>query len=461
MIRMATINSSGTHDNDDDIGSLKTGDQYQEDLSVQGKQSQKGKESARNLVAFWMFGLCNAFAYVVMLSAAHDILTTHSSSSDIVPLNTSNATFPTSLSLIESTSNSSRFDCNPLSTGIILLADILPAIVVKCTAPCYLHYIPYGVRIILCVGFGLASFLIVGLIEVVWIDLIGVACASISAAIGEITFLSLTTFYDNNVVSTWSSGTGGAGIFGALSYAGLTSVGISPRKSVLLMTVVPVIEGASYWILLTKRPSNFTTDNQHLHIQYQPEGIDRDSEPLLEETEMRRIPPLTTRIRIQLVWTMMSYMGPLAAVYIAEYFINQGLIEIVYFPGISWLNHAEQYRWFQVDYQLGVFISRSSVNCIKIKKIWLLAILQFINVVIVLLQIFLEFIPTIWILFALVFYEGLLGGGAYVNTFYRVSTEVEVEYREYCMGVTSMADTCGIAIAAIAAVPVHNKLCSL
>jgi hypothetical protein len=28
----------------------------------------------RNLVAFWILGLCNNFGYVVMLSAAHDIL---------------------------------------------------------------------------------------------------------------------------------------------------------------------------------------------------------------------------------------------------------------------------------------------------------------------------------------------------------------------------------------------------
>lgn len=30
----------------------------------------------RNLVAFWILGLCNNYGYVVMLSAAHDILNT-------------------------------------------------------------------------------------------------------------------------------------------------------------------------------------------------------------------------------------------------------------------------------------------------------------------------------------------------------------------------------------------------
>lgn len=32
------------------------------------------RERWRNLVAFWILGLCNNYGYVVMLSAAHDIL---------------------------------------------------------------------------------------------------------------------------------------------------------------------------------------------------------------------------------------------------------------------------------------------------------------------------------------------------------------------------------------------------
>ena len=45
-------------------------------------------------------------------------------------------------------------------------------------------------------------------------------------------------FSHRNVVSTWSSGTGAAGVFGALSYAGLTAVGVSPRKTLLIMLII-------------------------------------------------------------------------------------------------------------------------------------------------------------------------------------------------------------------------------
>jgi hypothetical protein len=57
--------------------------------------------------------------------------------------------------------------------------------------------------------------------------------------------------YDNvntvfrNVISTWSSGTGAAGILGASSYAGLTALGLSAVNSLLMMLVVPVLMATS------------------------------------------------------------------------------------------------------------------------------------------------------------------------------------------------------------------------
>lgn len=47
-----------------------------------------------------------------------------------------------------------------------------------------------------------------------------------------------------HTISAWSSGTGGAGIIGALAYAGLTEphlANLSPRNTLLVMLIVPVI----------------------------------------------------------------------------------------------------------------------------------------------------------------------------------------------------------------------------
>lgn len=80
-------------------------------------------------------------------------------------------------------------------------------------------------------------------------------------------------------------------------------------------------------------------------------------------------------------------------------------MELVYFKGI-WLKHKKQYRWLQVDYQIGVFISRSSVNLITIKQIWLMSVLQLANVGYFLAEVMTYFTPNIWIVFVVVLFEG-------------------------------------------------------
>lgn len=141
-------------------------------------------------------------------------------------------------------------------------------------------------------------------------------------------------------------------------------------------------------------------------------------------------------------------------------FFSSFQFELIHFKNI-WIDHGAQYRWLQVDYQIGVFVSRSSVNVVKIDKIWLMSVFQFINVGIFLAEVVWFFSPSIWIVFVIVFWEGLLGGGAYVNTFYRMSKEIPEDRRNFALGVVPVADAIGIALAGVFAIPTHNELCKL
>ncbi|EDO31561.1 predicted protein, partial [Nematostella vectensis] len=174
-----------------------------------------------------LLSLCNNFSYVVMLSAAHDIL---------------KPTLEPKVALhFEMASKSNETDglgCNPLSTGTILLADILPTLLIKVTAPFYMHKLSYNFRSILCVLLAFASFFMVAYSHALGLSLLGVACASASSGFGEITLLSFSAHFDKYVCSCSS---GAAGVFGALSYAGLISAGVSPRNTILIMNVVPVL----------------------------------------------------------------------------------------------------------------------------------------------------------------------------------------------------------------------------
>ena len=60
---------------------------------------------------------------------------------------------------------------------------------------------------------------------------------------------------------------------------------------------------------------------------------------------------------------------------------------------------------------------------------------------------------------AIVLWEGLLGGLAYVNTFYRIYNEITQRYKEYSLSVTTLSDSIGITLAGFTALPVHDALC--
>ncbi|XP_061081287.1 battenin [Conger conger] len=428
----------------------------------------------RNISGFWLLGLSNNFAYVVMLSAAHDILKQQETR------NTTTNTLSASLITPEgrNNSNSSRYDCNPVSTAAVLLADILPTLLIKLAAPFFIHKCPYGIRVLLCVAAATSSFLLVSFSSSVGMSILGVIFASFGAGFGELSFLSLTVFFDRAVVGAWGSGTGGAGVAGALLYSVLT-LKLSPRATLLVMLVVPVIMAVSYFSLL-EFPSSFPQwqsrrGERLLHdaspqerrplMTEDPDKAEHEEDEEKEESAPGPGPPadagdLTCRDRLVVLRGLLKFIIPLSVVYFAEYFINQGLLELLFFPGF-YLSHAEQYRWYQTLYQIGVFISRSSLFCMKIRRVWILSVLQCVNAALLCVAVYAQFLPSAAVVFAIVAYEGLLGGAAYVNTFYFISKETGSREREFAMSTASVGDSFGITLSGLTAIPLHNYFCSL
>lgn len=412
------------------------------------------KKEIRNLVGFWILGLCNNYAYVIMISAAFDLLKDNpdddDGDSDLYNQNCTenfNCTRP----------------CNKISTGAILLADILPSLAIKLVAP--MLNIHTHIRVMIAVSLSAACFIITSFSVAHWMTFLGVVCAALSSGLGEVTFLSFSSHFDKDVVSTWSSGTGGAGVVGALSYASLRHA-LSVRHTLQVMLLMPIVMAIAFWIIIEHPPST--------QLTCKLAGCGGELEPMLSDNinmsngavvAKHEQPKYTIQEKIFLIKPLLKYMIPLSLVYFAEYFINQGLMELLYFDGAKgWLTHKDQYRWYQVDYQVGVLISRSSVNFFQIKRLWMLPILQFINLVFLFFEAYYLFLPNtwgIWIVLTVIFYEGLLGGSAYVNSFYSISQEIPEEHREYSLGVATLGDAMGIALAGAIAVPVHDAMCSL
>jgi len=61
-----------------------------------------------------------------------------------------------------------------------------------------------------------------------------------------------------------------------------------------------------------------------------------------------------------------------------------------------------------------------------------------------------DYIPSIWIVFVIIFYEGLIGGAVFVNAFYRIADEVKEEKKkEFCMASISFWYSIGILLAGV------------
>jgi battenin len=107
-----------------------------------------------------------------------------------------------------------------------------------------------------------ASFLLTGFSSHKLIAYTGVVCASLASGLGEATLLGHMAKFDSNMISTWSSGTGAAGFFGALSYMALTALGMTPRNTILTMLVIPVTMWVSFFCILVP-PSELTDPLLH------------------------------------------------------------------------------------------------------------------------------------------------------------------------------------------------------
>lgn len=97
-------------------------------------------------------------------------------------------------------------------------------------------------------------------------------------------------------------------------------------------------------------------------------------------------------------------------------------------------------------YQIGVFISRTSLVIVKIKRIEILTIIQVFNFVAIFILCFITYIENYYILFSWLIFVGLMGGGSYVNCFYFLLEDKRIEtvYRELSVNIATVFNDIGI-----------------
>ncbi|OSD04986.1 batten's disease protein Cln3 [Trametes coccinea BRFM310] len=438
--------------------------------------TQRNPEARRLLLrlglSFFLFGLINNVLYVIILSAALDLV--------------------------------------PPSTpkGIIAFCNIFPALVAKLGWPYLLKgRIRYARRLIGCTACSVCGMMVVALFDSLYMRLLGICLASFSSGLGELTFLQLSTRYHppsvaGHSVGYFASGTGGAGLVGAFLWWELRGLGV--RVGVGLSAILPFVIPLTYFLVLP-RPDMFAgrtfapegdddIDDAPMTASYTP--LPRGEEDTVPVTEPEAIVKAPIALSMEDKWRLAKpmltrYMLPLFCVYLFEYTINQGISPTLVYPVPSRDSHwfmslfihsiRDYYPLWQLIYQSTVFLSRSSISLglppLPGRLLSLPAIVQGV----ILSTLAYESAVGIFgdddaregwsfaFVFLLIAVEGICGGLAYVNVFYRINQErhdtpgMDAERakqeREFKIGSIGLADSAGILMASLVAVPTEIELC--
>ncbi|EGO01186.1 hypothetical protein SERLA73DRAFT_179291 [Serpula lacrymans var. lacrymans S7.3] len=415
-------------------------------------------------LSFFLFGLLNNVLYVVVLSAALDLV--------------------------------------PPSTpkGVVAFCNIAPALVAKVGWPYVLKgKIRYARRIIGCCFLSVAGMFVVSSYEHLNARLLGIGLASFSSGLGEMTFLQLSTTYippsiGGHSVGYFASGTGAAGLVGAFFWWEVRGLGV--HTGIIISSVLPFLIPATYFYLLPG-PEKFHhhtasyagRSSLYTHILSSESGEDEEGSNFLLD-----VPKLGNSLTFSDKWRLVrpllfKYMFPLFCVYLFEYTINQGVSPTLLYPVppaerysfLSKIIHSvrDYYPLWQLVYQTTVFISRSTISLglpplperllsvPAIAQFFILNLLAFESAV----GIFSEASEglSIAFVFLLISIEGICGGLAYVNVFYRINQEPDTslvhdpertkQEREFKIGSIGFSDSTGILFASLLAVPVEMELC--
>ncbi|CDR98976.1 hypothetical protein [Sporisorium scitamineum] len=465
------------------------------------------RTSYRLNAAFFLFGLLNNSLYVVILTAALELLP------------------------------------QGVPTGLVSFANIFPALIAKAVWPYMLRgEVRYSKRVWSCAGLSFVGMLLVSFFPKLGMRLLGISLASFSSGLGELTFLQLSTRYApkaserrvaaavagletnfaGDAVGWFASGTGAAGLVGAAAWWVVRPLGVQTGMAIL--SVLPGFMVLAYTVVLPSVEQLLDGAGAKGGAEYAPVSTEDDAtgrnsldDPDADEAADDDVHDPTPRqdISVRLSFQekmsllrpmLLPYIIPLVIVYAMEYTINQGIAPTLIYPLPTHSTHpllslivkklTDYYPLYQLVYQTFVFLSRSSISIFKLPPIprrwlWAPAVLQTgLLVVLMTESLFAWFRANIAspLVIVLICVEGLVGGGAYVSVFYSIGIDEQNEssgialpptegdgaggedqvYKlakkaqehEFRIGCVGFGDSLGILAASIISMPLQVSLCN-
>jgi battenin len=294
--------------------------------------------------------------------------------------------------------------------------------------------------------------------EAFFLSLIPSFIMGTGSAFGEATILGYLRNYPKDFVAGWGSGTGLAGVSGATITLIFNIYNIKSRTMYLLISPVCFIYLLSFYIvekLFTHYSATKTPKNELLLDEERAEAIG-NSEDVVNNKSFNMENALSAFKKSS------RFIVNLAAVYYLEYTVVTGFGERVANKGyITSIDVKYQYEAFSLCYQIGVFISRSSLCIVKkIKYVEIFTLIQLFNFVLWFINVYTGFISNAEISYILFIFCGLMGGASYVGCYYFLlnSSVIESDIKELCINVASMFNDFGVLLASISVLILDNTI---
>lgn len=377
-----------------------------------------------NWIGFFILGCINNLAYVVINSAAQSLAIS--------------------------------FDARNL-VGLVPWANVAVGFLFR-FVNMWMVGVAYKWRMLLC-----CLMFVIGLVGVafsVYVNfvfaLLMIVFVGAASSFGESILLTYQRNFPPEVVGGWSSGTGLAGVGGALLYILFSAVlKFSNEETFICLIPSVIIYMMAYGLMLhpeppavsAASPASSSPKKEH-GSDVQVDAIDHDGSPLLLEGAPKEKRGARYWRCVKLVaWQAINLM----LVYFFEYVASVGAADKSQPPG-----SVHSTDWFVRNafvllafmYQAGVFVSRSSLRVVRIRRVEILTVIQAANFVLWILQAYYKFMP-IGAQLPLMFFVGLLGGASYVNIFYNLLHDdiYPDEDRELIVNMAAVCINLGIVLA--------------
>ncbi|XP_033645622.1 battenin-like [Asterias rubens] len=343
--------------------------------------------------------------------------------------------------------------------------------------------------------------------------IVSIVLVGASNAFGENLALGYLSKFDSGHVTAWGSGYGLAGLLGALLYVVFgcfidkegdpqdmrnldkwAFISVAPSVIIYLTASLKLIKAPNKSeqgiverhqseestkssqettpllvntadILRVQQGESFTGDASDLSNSFSQETLanfDADDDDVAETTEIHsftiKLKAFFHQVKrcIKLVaWLSLC----LAVIQFTSYTIRVAAAKARDKPDVT--KCPEFYASLQLCYQVGVFVSQSSLPIGKIRQVGLLTLFQTINM---LVWIFNEnktfrFLPVAILPFLMII-AGVLRGAVYVNIFYMIRTDSKYpdRDREMCANVASIFLTVGLSLSCILQTVLFNTV---